>query len=339
MFLRKVGRRYHVIHSYRDGRGKVCQWPVRQFLDVESLERQLADWEGLEVELRALLPGSRTDWGRLRAQAEKAVSQGERRSDDRAARARALCRQLRRLLDDEPELVPLVHRALGREAPAAEKLARAENWVRDGQWARAEQALVKLRRRWRPLLPAGRRPLLAERERLALFTRALTLLAEVRRRTGQWAGAAAVCAERARMDPTPEALLDWSEALHRSGRPEQALEAVRRIPATDRRRFYHEAAALLELGRQQEALQPLLRALARDRKPAQQLRRLEKVGSPYWERYGALWGPAARDFLLRVEKELMVRVRLTWLESDGRRVTRLVPRHAQRFLLARLGVG
>lgn len=333
MFWRKVGRRYHLIHSYRDGRGKVCQLKVRQFLDAESLERQLARWGELERELRALHP--RVDGERLRAQAEQALREADPPGVDRAARARELCRQLRRLVDDDPGLAPLVERALSREQPSEKGLSRARELLQDGHCVEAERALVKLRRRWRGLVPAGRRPMLAERERLEPYNRTLSLLAEVYRRRGRFRRAVEVGAERVRLDPSPDALLDWSEALHRGGDPQAALEAVRRVPATDRRRFYHEAAALLELGREREALQPLLRAMARDRKPAQELRR---VGSPYWERYGPLWGPSARDFLRRVEKELMVRVRLTWLESDGRRITRLVPRHAQAVLRARLGV-
>jgi len=37
MFIRKHGRRYLILHSYRDGRGKVCQRRLGHFWDEGGL--------------------------------------------------------------------------------------------------------------------------------------------------------------------------------------------------------------------------------------------------------------------------------------------------------------
>lgn len=99
MFLRQMGRRILILHSYRDGLGKVCQRRLGHFLDSTSLEKQLD-------ELPGRCPEFAGEWVRLRQRAQ-ALLDSTRPLQPRERQARKAIQTLLNWLAEggDPELV------------------------------------------------------------------------------------------------------------------------------------------------------------------------------------------------------------------------------------------
>ena len=98
MFLRKMGRRYLLLHNYRDGSGRVCQRRLGHFERATELRRSLTcdDWR---AEFSRKHPDLSVDWERLRERTEELAD--DQAHISRAERIRILTRNLVTLLREE----------------------------------------------------------------------------------------------------------------------------------------------------------------------------------------------------------------------------------------------
>ena len=195
MFIRKHGRRYLILHSYRDGRGKVCQRRLGYFLDAAGLQRQLAE---LPVRCPDLADG--LDGLRNRGQAILGDGSPCEAAPQRAQRIRRAARLLSTYLAEESE--PEVWRECNDELAALRsKLPAAEM----DEVERARGRLSPRRRRFDPS------EVEAQPYREALDKRAAELAQE-----GRLAESAEVLSERIQRCPTSAArrpmarcCIDW----------------------------------------------------------------------------------------------------------------------------------
>ncbi len=80
MFLRKIGRQFLLLHSYREGATRVRQLVVERFKGVRELQAGLDNWSNLQLHLETRFPGVRVDWDGLH---EKLLHFVERESGNR----------------------------------------------------------------------------------------------------------------------------------------------------------------------------------------------------------------------------------------------------------------
>jgi len=83
-----MGRRILILHSYRDGRGAVCQHQPGHFTDLAGLETKLE-------ELPRRFPDFKCDTNRLRARAQELLSVAK---EPRATSTKQACKALQTLL-------------------------------------------------------------------------------------------------------------------------------------------------------------------------------------------------------------------------------------------------
>lgn len=416
MFVRKTGRKFLLLQSYREGGSRVRQLTLKRFEGVDALRVALtrAGWRALQEELEQRFPDLKMNWDSLNgkliemvgreATREEGESSGSSRRgtarrvngreqtlDPAEAGAQILRRtvgRLRRLLvESGPESARLAGRELNElaevisqiapresegvecELAAAEaleakdrkaargRLRRAQRlrpwdgglWRLEGEllarhrrWKGAEKAYREAARIDRHGLPTNRRVFHPEEPAAQPYLLDLEGLAMVLERQGRLEEACEVLGERVRLCPEPAAREALGAALHRAGQFQGARQEFRKLPDSDWRRHYHEAATWLEQGAAMTGLEVLLRAIARNDGPACTLpprfRGGTRVARPdyhYWEQFGELWGEEARRFLRAVREERMVRFRMTELGKQRYRVRKVMPPELMRKLVRR----
>jgi len=311
MFFRQVGRKILLLHSYRDGTGRVCQRRLAHFGDLEEARGQLADpaWQQAFQERYPDLgldgPGLCRKVEALQPSEPPRRPQSPRLNHQKAESA---LNTLRRLCEQDPEL----------------KASIAAGLLQIVQSQPEEEAEVKVRLRQTP-------PQRKELEDLAERLQSEDRLEEC-------------CQVRAQLVarfPEEKSWADYGEMLQRLGRDEQALQQYAKLPRKKSLRHYQMASVLIGQQRLSEGLQHLGLGMNRNRDIADALVRIEKghkphKGGEYWERYGELWKAPARQFFLAVYKQSLVKMTLARAENLGVHRRRLFSSLASAAVLGRI---
>lgn len=170
---------------------------------------------------------------------------------------------------------------------------------------------------------------------------ALRQLAEHLRLKKQLEAAAKVAADWARSSNSPESHLAYGGALQLLKREGDAREQYLKLKRSDHRRHYHLAALAWQRGEPAEALDHLLqgmvlwRAVARALACLDQNREAPYCGE-YWEKYGHLWSPEARSFLLGVTRQQVVNFGVRQALEEGISLSELIPVRVRARVLGRV---
>ncbi len=120
MFLRMTGRKFLLLHSYREGGGRVRQLTLQRFEGISGLQMALtrAGWRALQEDLEQRFPQLKVDWDSLRGKLVEMVdkaTRGEERPPRSSRRGEARnekgCEQT---LDPADEGAQVLRRAVGR---------------------------------------------------------------------------------------------------------------------------------------------------------------------------------------------------------------------------------
>lgn len=318
MFLRKQGRRFLLLHSYRDGRGKVGQRRLWCFENARQLER--ADWSAIRAELSQSCPEIKVDWFGLRSRARQqlAAASTAEEKHDRDARIRKLrqaCRAVRRLLADEEdsEVLRLAEKELAELAEAAQDARPHEATVEE---LLEENALEEARELAFHQLPLGRRAF-DRSERVAQpYLKCLELAGDLQ--------------ERVQRCPTSEAREAYGRQLMLAGRPEEAIEQFGR--SRGKGKLFNEGAALLAAGRIREAWPVLLRGMARNPEVQRGLKYRESCW--YWESWGEIWSEESKRFVRIAAADPTVRGMLA--RARGRKARSVMRKWLENLVLERI---
>ena len=120
------------------------------------------------------------------------------------------------------------------------------------------------------------------------------------------------------------------------GLAEEGLRLLDQLPQSDGWAQLNRAALQLHLGRGEDALATLSKGLALEPSVLADLERLRQ-GRPaqgYWRQFAHLWDEKGRDFLMRLWKQTLVRVR-TFQARDGARFYTLIKPRSRGWLLER----
>ena len=351
MFLRRKGRRILLLHSYRDGRGKVCQRRLGHFVDPVGLDRQLDD-------LPRRCPEVAFDSVKLRSQAQALLHQGAaspksqvNQSEGRADRIGRAIRSLLNLLaeEEDPAVLTLLaadldalQSRLNAPGPAEveEQMASVDAQMATGDLTAAEQALQGLVRVTRGRLSGRRHSFDASDIQALPYLKALDRLGEVLTRQARLLEGAEVMAERVRACPTAPARLLYGSVLQKLGRGQEAVQQYACLPLWQADRHYNLASACWQDGNANEALVHLLRGLQWDPHTAEALARSQAGksvwrGEEYWHKFGDLWNAEGRKFVVAIAAQPLVRRRLQVARETGVRVRSLIPPHSRVWLLQR----
>jgi tetratricopeptide (TPR) repeat protein len=170
---------------------------------------------------------------------------------------------------------------------------------------------------------------------------ALEQLAEHLRRNGRLEQSAEIAREWARSSNGPEAHLAHGGALQLLGRGDEAREQYLKVKRSDHRRHYHLAALAWQQGQPAEALDHLLQAMVLCRAVARALTCIDQnqegpYCGDYWEKYGDLWSPEARSFLLAVVRQGVVKYGVREALEEGTPLRELIPMRARARVLGRV---
>jgi tetratricopeptide (TPR) repeat protein len=345
MFVRKLGRRVLMLHSFRDGRGKVCQRRLGHFCDAAGLERQLAEFPERYPEFAG-------EVDKLRAQGQALLGDemavGQQRRVDRVGKAiRSLLAWLAE--EDDPRVVHSLATELGQLQARLQGLgadefdrpiAQAEEQIVAGDLKGAEESLRGLARATRSALPARRRCFDPGQAHIRPHLQVLDRLGDVLARQARLSESAQVMAERVKCCPTATARLTYGSLLQKLGRHSEAAQQYQCVPDGQGERHYNLASLCWQQGQADEALVHLLRGLLRDPHTMEALARMDQGksvwrGGQYWESFGDLWSGPARQFALAICRQMLVRRKLDLAQQKGVRVRNLVPARSRVWLLER----
>ena len=310
MFLRKMGRRYLLLHSQRMGDGRVRQRRLGHFEQLAELRQSLScgRWR---ADFARKFPRVSVDWERVSGQAEQFPEAPPPR--DRHQRIAMLKRNLLTLLrEDGPDGI--------------------RNFVREVE-GQAEEV--------RTALPARRRRFEASEPSASEYFQALEARAEVLRAEERLQESASVLQEWVAASGSPESRLAYGGVLQQLNRLEEAREQFDCLDRWDFRRHYQLAALASLQGEHDQALCHLLQGLLLNRPVGDALVRLWADKQPvragdYWERYGHLWSEWSQAFFLCVYRQTVVRVQLSLLVQRGAHVHEVLPEYTRRWLLKRI---
>jgi len=326
MFLRKKSQRYLLLHSVRDGKGRVRHLRLGQFESAASLGARLQEsqWQSWQEWFSDQYPEIHVNWVRLRMQAEKMFREDDGSSEvklaakrevpHRVARLRSQIRSLTEVLASETDsqVLEQIHDQLIPLRTQLEQLGARFN--REPDYKEVDRARAQL---------PSRRKVFSEHDPEATdYLRALDDLEQSLDSQGELAECAKVLAERVRCCPSPQSRARYGSVLQRSGRIREAIEQYEFIPTKDATRYYNLASAFYREGRIEEALDNLSRGLVRDREVANCLQRRRRTliahaKDPYWQNFENLWCESARAFFLHVYSQLAVRWRLRTCAEQG----------------------
>jgi len=341
MFLRKRHQRYVLLHSYRDGRGRVRQRRLGHFEGKDALARHLQPerWQQWKAAFVEEHPEVNVDWQRLQIQAQKFVDDSDpadkpgaltKRRTSRKSREEKIEQHLRALTslleqESQPEflqrIVPKLEQLLSEVVPLNDELGSLRKRLHQ------ERAKLPPKRSFHPTDP-----------QVVPYLEALHPLLQALEGDGQWDECARLLAQRVHRCPCPQAFADFGAILQLLGRVDEAIEQYECIPNREAVRHYNLASCCFQAGRTEQALEHLLRALNRDRTVADTLKRMEKghAVDPYWQRYGRLWSQKARSFLQQVYRQFPVRRRLRQVGERGVQARSLLSVRARGYVLSKL---
>ena len=343
MFLLNKGRRVLILHSYRDGRGKVCQRRLGHFCDHASLELVLAKLSQNNPNTQLLA---------LRLQAEEMLNGGGHKvvtPQQRAERIRRATRSLLAMLaeEEDPEVLSqaavdlsqLQARLSGPEE-FEEPLALADRELERGSLKTAEAGLRDLVKVTASRLSPRRRRFEPTEVKAQPYLRALDGLGKTLHYQDRLEECAQVMAERVKRCPTSRARLFYGSLLQRLGRNAEASQQYAWASKGEAFRHYNAASVSWQDGRHDECLVHLLRGYSRDTSVVEALQRLEAGkpiyrGAQYWQEFGQLWSDRGRRFILATCTQFLVRNRLSEARERGIRVRDLVPARSRVLVLQR----
>ncbi len=118
MFLRKTGRKFLLLHSYREGGSRVRQLTLRRFEGVNGIRMALtrAGWRALQEELEQRFPHLQVDWDRLNGKLAEMVGRAEEDKPSRSSRRGAPRRGKRheQAIDPAEAGAQILRRTVGR---------------------------------------------------------------------------------------------------------------------------------------------------------------------------------------------------------------------------------
>ena len=310
MYLRKMGRRFLLLHSQRLGDGRVLQRRLGHFEQGAELRRSLscARWR---EQFRKKNPGVSVDWRRLQEQAQHLPDDPPRTG--REQRIALLKRNLLSLLREE-----------GHEGIRG-FIQELESHCSD----------------CRSALPARRRRFEASEPRASDYFSALRAQAEQLKAEERLEESAAVLQEWVAASASPEARLAYGGVLQLLGRLKEARQQLACLDRGDFHRHYQLAALACQQRQSDQALVHLLQGLLLNRSVGEALTELEsnrpaRQGGDYWERYGDLWDEWSRGFFLVVYRQRPVRMLLSLLIGRGVHVHEVLPGKTRQRLLQRI---
>ncbi len=308
MFLRRMCRRILILHSYRDGRGKVCQRRLGHFTDLAGLERELDD-------LPRRCPDLHWDGSRLRDQASKLLNEASH-SPVPSERARKALRTLLNWFAEEPDP--------GQLATLRVRLRQMDLDESNNPIEQARSALPSRRKRFDPSDPKAQAY--------------LETLEQMARHQDQPEEKAQILGQRVQACPDPQALLQYGVALQQLGRHHEAIEQYQRVPDDEGHRHYNTCSTYWQLGDFEQALVHLLRGIARQPETADALFRMQQGkpvlrGGSYWDEFGELWDQIGRRFVVAIARIPLVRRRLRQAQQSQRKVRSLVPPSSRVWML------
>ncbi|MBN9415598.1 MAG: hypothetical protein J0I12_09160 [Candidatus Eremiobacteraeota bacterium] len=307
--MRKRANRVLLLRSYRDGEGKVRQARLGHFLSVQEARDSLRsqDWRD-DFSRRNV--GLKIDWDGLADQAEQLPDADvkpvpQRPLGLRVEEALSTFLRLWPQLEDarrKREIADLLREQLRRmEAPESE--------LETLQW-QAEAALEPRR--------TQRQDGSADFYLKTLGERASQLQEQ-----GRMDEACGLLERRVTANPSEQNLAEYGAVLQMLGRTEEAIAQYRRIPRANPIRHYNLASLYCTKGRMDEALTAVMDGLLRDSRIARATTALREGrppdhGQEYWEKFGHLWDPIGRWFLMGTYAQPLVKLRLS--NAAGSRV-------------------
>ncbi|MCW5869625.1 MAG: tetratricopeptide repeat protein [Candidatus Eremiobacteraeota bacterium] len=333
--MRKRGRRVLLLHSYRDGQGRVCQARLGDFSEVEEARSCLSNPVWREDFARRF-PRVKVDWARVLRQAEETPENPPRRSHSRShSRSRSRSLELRL---DEALSTFLRLWAQVEDAHLTQKIADV---LRDRlRLAELDPTdLEALEWRTRARLEPRRSDF---RDGTAdVYLETLSRRAEQLKAQGRLQEACQVLEEVAQSKPTAEHQADYAAALQVLGRTEEAIAQYERMPRSSAVRYYNLASIYCRNGQMDQALGQLMSAMLRDSQVARAVKSMRAGQTPlrgqeYWQKFGDLWDPVGRWFLLGTYSQPLVRSRLTRAAENRQKPRELVKGKARELLLQRV---
>lgn len=317
MFLRRMGRKILVLHSYRDGSGRVCQRRLADFDSADEAAERLAD-RGWRNALQERYP--------------ELVGQAERLP------ARLAC------LPGSRKRIPVTR---GREQKVGSALRTLLRLTQEAPSLKAQVAvaLLELSQLDLPIDESPRTCWDSRDPKGAAQCAALENQASLLESQDRLEESCQVRGRLAARFPGESTWADYGESLQRLGRGDEALEQYARLTPRDSLRHYQMASVLIAQDKKREGLHHLALGMNRDRDIAEALVHIEKgvkacKGGQYWERYGHLWDAPARKFFLNVYQQSVVKMTLSRDQRLGVRRRRVFREHATTVILeqARDGV-
>lgn len=343
MFLHRHRNQIYLLHSQRDGRGRVRQRRLGQ-LNISDLERCLRGWDDWCSQFSQRYPDILVNWAKVREQAEKLVlvhppaakSADQARPTPAVARIRRALQKLLTALENQGR--PEVLAQLGPEIGELEArlFQTAGGLDEDSEEGLARRQLREARRN----LPPGRRIFDPGDVQAQPYLHALDRLSAWLAGQGRLEESAVLLAERLQACPAGPGRAAYGAVLQRLGRFGEALEQYETLPNREAVRHYNVASIHWQEQQPERCLARLLRAVVCDQQPARALAELEKGKSPlsgadYWDKFGQLWDAAGRRFILGTCDQMLVRWLLRRMRERGVRVRELVKGKAFQNLLKR----
>lgn len=337
MFLRKRGRRVLLLHSYRDGQGRVCQARLGHFEEVDEARRCLRSSQWREDFARRF-PEVKVDWSRVSEQAREIPKNSTTRPRARPLKVRleeAFSTFLRLLAQaDDPQLTQQIADVV------RDRLRLAETQIPEDCLEKGDESQLEALE-WRARAQLEPRRSDFQDGQASLYLKTLARRAEILQAEGRPAEACQVLEELTRSQPSDDHRADYAAALQALGRTEEASQEYQRIPRDSAVRYYNLATIDCKNGHMDKALGHLMKGMLRDSGIARAEKdrregRQPVGGQDYWQKFGHLWDPIGRWFLLATYSQVLVRSRLTRAAEDRVRPRELVTGKARQLLLQRV---
>jgi len=367
LFIRKQRKKWVLLHSCRDGSGRVYHRRLGHCVNAADLELRLDD-----VEQRC--PEVRFDRAKLLAQLKKEtqtseVPDSERDKDWDSDRDRDRDSDRDRDRDSDRDHDRDLDRKSDKIRRSARTLLRLLAEEEDAEVLRAaHEELVLLSARLRGIsseefddvkycqsrLSPVRRQFDRSDPQARPYLEALDKQSNLLHRQGRLGECLAVLGRRVGCCPTSEAQIRYGTLLQEVGLLEEAAEQYARLSNQDPRKHYNLASLSFLQGRKEEALVHLLRGLTHD--PQANLRfdeayairimsgqkispdELLPVGPDpsYWNQYGHLWTAEGQNFVNRICSQPLVRFCLRKSRETEVKPRNLVPISSRKLLLERV---
>lgn len=316
-----------LLHSYRDGQGRVCQARLGHFAEVEEARHCLSQ-PSWRQDFARRFPEVKVDWARVTLQAG-----GISKNPKKPIRSRPLEARLDEALTTFLRLWARLEDASLNQQIAdvlRDRLRLAERDDTDLE-AKEWRARARLDPRRTDFHDGAAEDYIQTLEARAEELRSQERLHEV----------CQVLHEVVQSKPTPDRRAAYGAALQVLGRTDEAIAEYQRIRRNSAVRYYNLASIYCQVGRMDMALGHVMSAMLRDCQPAKAVKCQREGRSPasgleYWDKFGHLWDPIGRWFMLGTYSQVLVRSRLS-KAAETRRIPReLVTGRARGLLLQRV---